>query len=170
MEDEQIRDGRVHIVITPTPERSAKRIDGEKDVLIVEGDRGGIQMQSFSFPLDFYLRKQFISRRQWLAGNRLHKLWASGCVEGYVQFQYRESNGGEPKLQFIPPGAFAIEYREAMRAVEGSERRRIAFHVCCDCQFLKTSKQFSSQRTAQRLGMPLLIDALDDLAKHFERR
>jgi hypothetical protein len=164
--EERVRDGKIDVIVLPTRQRTAKRIDGERDVLVVEGDRGGVQVQSFSFPLDFYLRKQFISRAQWLAGNRFHKLWSEACRDGYVQFQYRDGNGGPPNLEFVPPGAFAAEYREALKAIR-NECRKIAYTVCCEGLTLRVSRLYPSPRTAQRHGMPLLLSALDDLIRHF---
>lgn len=166
-EQERVRDGRVHVVVLPTKERIAKRIDGERDLAIVEGDRGGMQIQSFSFPLDFYLRKQLVSRPQWRAGNKLHQLWAAASLDGHVQFQYRESNGGEPKLEFVPPGAFNIEYGNALAAVRDIPRRKVVCSVCCEGHALSLLPGFSSERTARRRAMPMLIDALDDLVRHF---
>ncbi len=166
-ENERVVDGRISTIILPTRSRTAKRIDGEKDVLIVEGERGGMQIQSFAFPLDFYLRKQFISRAQWRAGVRYHRLWKQGCLAGYVQFQYREGDGGERKTQFVPPGAFALEWRNAQLAIRGVPERRIAYQVCCEGITLALNKDFPSTRTAQRKGMPLLLAALEDLIAHF---
>ena len=161
-------DGRVNTIILPTRHRSAKRIDGEKDVLVVEGERGGVQVQSFAFPLDFYLRKQYISRQQWRAGVRYHNLWRQGCLTGFVQFQYKEGNGGERKMQFLPNGAFALEWRNAQIAIRDVPHRRIAYQVCCEGITLALNPDFSHKRTAQRRGMPLLLAALDDLVEYFE--
>lgn len=166
-DEERIRDGRIHVVTQPTRERSAKRIDGERDVIVEEGDRGGCQMKSSSHPLDFYLRKRLITRLQWVAGNKLYKLWESGCLASYVQIQYRESTSSARSMQFTPPGAFAKEYREAMAAIGNVPQRRVAYYVCCEGQFLSTDPSFPSQRTARRHGMPLLIAALDALHNHF---
>ena len=167
-DDERVVDGRISTIVLPTRSRTAKRIDGEKDVLIVEGERGGLQVQSFAFPLDFYLRKQFISRAQWHAGVRYHRLWRQGCLSGYVQFQYREGDGGERNMQFVPPGAFALEWRNAQLAIRGVPERRIAYQVCCEGRTLALNPDFTSKRTAQRKGMPLLLIALDDLVRHFD--
>ena len=167
--DERIVDGRVQSVTYPTKARSAKRIDGEKDVLIVQSDpkRGGMLVQSFAFPLDFYLRKEFITRAQWRAGVRYHRIWRQGCLTGYVQFQYREGDGGERKTQFVPPGAFALEWRNAQLSIRGVPERRVAYSVCCDEHFLNTCPEFPSLRTARRKGMPLLLTALEDLVAYF---
>ena len=166
-DDERVVDGRISTIVLPTRSRTAKRIDGEKDVLIVEGERGGLQVQSFAFPLDFYLRKQFISRAQWHAGVRYHRLWRQGCLSGYVQFQYREGDGGERNMQFVPPGAFALEWRNAQLAIRGVSERRVAYSVCYCGHFLNTCPQFPSLRTARRKGMPLLLTALEDLIAYF---
>jgi hypothetical protein len=91
-----------------------------------------------------------------------------GCLAGYAQFQYRESRGGAPKMEFTPPGAFALEYRAAMAALSDVPQRRIVYHVCCEGKALQLSNQFASARTAQRRGMPLLLTALELLADHFQ--
>lgn len=104
---------------------------------------------------------------QWRTGVRYHRIWRQGCLTGYVQFQYREGDGGERKTQFVPPGAFALEWRNAQLSIRGVPERRVAYSVCCDEHFLNTCPEFPSLRTARRKGMPLLLTALEDLVAYF---
>lgn len=166
---ERIVDGRIEAIVSPTRERAAKRIEGERDVIILEGRSGGVEQRSFDFPLDFYLRKELITRKQWRAGNDLFDSWNAACRSGYVQFQYRESDGGARAMEFTPPGAWAIDYNRAMAAIRGEEERRIAEHVIIDGRSLSTSQPNRSRATGRRIGMPLLLSALDDLAAFYKK-
>ena len=169
-EQERVVNGRIETILYPTDERNAMRVDGERDVLMVESSGGSIVPQSFAFPLDFYLRKQIITRDQWVAGTKLGFCWWRECgASPYVQFRYREGNGGARDTQFVPAGAFATRYRDAMAAIRNVAHRRIAYDVCCEGIPLRLSRRFKSERTAQRRGMPMLLDALDDLDRHFLR-
>lgn len=167
---DRIVDGRIQAIQSPNKWRSAKRIDGEKDVVILESPRGGVEQRSFLFPLDFYLRMELIERRQWLAGDRLNELYAEGTLPGYVQFKYRDGGGGGKQMNPDPSGVMTREYRAAMMAIRGVPERRIAYEVCCEGKSLTLLwrlNHFTSKRTAQRVGMPRLRDALNDLADHF---
>ena len=167
-EDERVIDGRVSTILPPTSERYAKIIDGEKDVLKQEGERGGVQFQSFAFPLDFYLRKEYISRKQWKAGNKINYLWENRSASRYIQAQYQERKEGARELTFTPPGAFAIEFRDALSAIKKPSGRRIVRHVCCQGKFLSKDPRSKNPKAAQRIGMPLLLEALDQLVDHFQ--
>jgi hypothetical protein len=166
-EGERIRDGRVEAVILPTKERCAKRIDGDRDIVIVESPRGGGEARSFSFPLDYYLRKEMITRKQWLAGDQLFELYVEGTLPGHVQFRYRESNGNARVTAFTPPGAFATKYRDAIMSIRGLKARKVTFDVCCEGITLVRSKRFKSKWDAKREGMSYLLEGLDDLIDHF---
>lgn len=142
------------------PTREAKRNHG---VVMLEGERGGIEFRSFSDPLAVYRNQRWISTKQFRAGLKLYRLWYVGCIaSGYVQMQYRETSGAGRPTEFTPPGFLATDYREAMAAIRGITSRRVAYWVCCEG--IKASK-FDTRRTT---GMDYLRSALDDLAEHFK--
>lgn len=125
-----------------------------KDVTVEEGDRGGIQYRSLSRPLDLYVRRGHITRRQYRAGHRYYSLWRHSCLRTrYVRMNYGEEGG------FVDVESISLsikEFLDAQRAIGNVKAREVAFLVCCE------------DKLAGRTGwMPLLVEALGDLAAHF---
>ncbi len=160
-----------------TPERLDKG-----DVELVQSERGGSQVRSFSNPLDFYHAKRIITPQQFDAGNKLHQLWYYGAgSSGYVLMRYThtKSNSDAEAAALV-----AHEYREAMKAIRGVPQKRVAYNVCCMGETIAQMHEVKderlrgkslrdravkaiSARTAQRRCMEQLKAALDDLADHF---
>lgn len=165
MQDDQI-DKSQHL-----PEREpilTKARSRRKDVIVEEGERGGVQLRSIESPLDYYFFKRQITGKQRRAGMKLRFLWLSCCGSGYRQMQYRESDGGSQTMEFVPPGFGGIEYRAALDAISGNQRKHMTFYVCCEGLMASKAIPFPSKRTAERKSMMLLREALDQLIDHFE--
>lgn len=151
----------------PTKERIR-----QGDVAVDQGKRGGLEFRSFAFPLDFYLRRghlgkdERLSARRWTAGNMLYERWWYGCASSTP---YRLMTFGERYSGYRPPvtsnrakiSSDAHEYREAMKAIRSLTARRVAYYVCCEGQ---KAGAFGNRK---RPGMEYLIEALDDLIRHF---
>ncbi len=138
------------------------------DVVTAEGDRGGVERRSIDRPLEYYIAKAQITGTQYRAGLRLHELWAKGSQSPFSQAKYEDGSGGGQRLSFVPTGFAAVEFRLAMAAVPGNNRRDVVYAVCCQDIPASRSMRFSSRRTAERLSMAWLRDGLDSLAKHLQ--
>ena len=79
--------------------------------------------------------------------------------------RFEDVRGGHHDAQ--AKALLSPEYRKAMEAIRGERERAAAFAVCCEGKVVNSLDGFSSRRSAQRHGMKLLRDALDDLAYHF---
>lgn len=128
-----------------------------------EGDRGGAQYKirpSKGFwPLDFYLDCRLITKKQRRAGNRYYALWmASSHAHHHVQSRYQEfaTAAGNPADRFSAKFIMALEYRDAMLAIEGVLPKYFVRLVCCD------------GTKAGRGNMEYLKSGLDDLIRHFK--
>jgi hypothetical protein len=136
--------------VPPTPERLSKG-----DILALEGDRGGLELRSLQFPLDFYFRRGHISGPQYRAGKQLYALWFNSTERSrYVQWRYTREPTGTQDPDFHC--AMRTAYFAARRSIRGVEEQRVAFSVCC-----------MGDKAGKRGGMLRLRAALDDLASHF---
>jgi hypothetical protein len=145
------------------PERELAR-----NIVRVDGKRGGREYRSLTDPLDFYLHKRQITERQFDAGENLRRLYAKEVQSGYSQSRYEESGTTAFKQHYLPIGIFAVEFGKAMLSIRGESERKVAHAVCCQNVAASRSLEFKSRRTAQRKGFQYLISALDDLADHFK--
>lgn len=125
-----------------------------RNVVAVEGERGGKQYHSLTAPLDFYIARRYITEEQYAAGDRLHQLWRGSILHArYARMNYGDlASGYEPDIIALMPR----DYFRAMDTVGGFAARRIVRQVCCFGEFL-----------GSRGEMQPLKSGLDDLARHF---
>ena len=134
------------------PEVLTARRRDRGDVVAVEGDKGGREFRSLDAPLEYYVARQAITGRQYRAGKRLHALWSKGNPSPYVQVRYEDGDGGAKALSFAPHGFGAVEYRDAMLAIDSKEARCVAFAVCCEGWHASQAALGKSERTKRRRG------------------
>ena len=127
-----------------------------RDVVKMEGKRGGIEHRSLDRPLDFYLNRCHITPRQYSAGVRYFRLWNYSVLrERYTRMRFGEESAiADLEGILIAPR----QYLEA-QAVLNAEQKRVVFNVCC-----------RDEKAGKRGGMLILRDGLDMLAKHFKFR
>lgn len=126
------------------------------EVVREEGERGGIQFRTYGEPLSFYEKKGIISFKQKLAGEKFYRTWYYGCLRSpYVLMKWTELRGAKSELNSV--GFLWSEYRLAMLAIRGLQRKRIAYRVCCESRY------------AGRGNILELRDGLDDLMSHFRK-
>jgi hypothetical protein len=133
---------------TPTAERMAKG-----DLVAVQTERGGSEVRSYGHPLENYLCRDRISRRQYDAGLRYGQLWYHGMERSrFAMVRYARVPGGfDPEQQH----AMAQAYANASKCIRGVKERHMVFKVCCVGEYMG------------RGMMPHLHSGLDDLAHHF---
>ena len=140
-------------ITPPTPERLKK-----PDIGVMAGDRGGREIRSFAHPLDFYLKRDWITRPQRDAGNRYGELWEVG----YGRSRYAQSRYGDPLTRGKHEAGRSDDCRDAFDraadAIRDIPARALAFHVCC------LGYKAGPGRIVE------LRDALDTLDTHFYRR
>lgn len=154
---DRVIDGRLQPIVLPTIQQQRHRIDGHKVVVVEESDRGGVAITSYSRPLSFYLRQDFINRLQYRAGNKLYLLHrAAGLHEHYTRMRFGDT-GGSYDLEMH--SVSTKEFIEATQAITDPAVRKVVARVCIDEQF-----------AGKRGGMNLLREGLDDLISHFKLR
>ncbi len=101
------------------------------DILILLGDKGGIDCRSLNDVLGFYYHSGNIDLRQYHAGRRFHKLWYYTCLRD----RYTKCNmGGETRGICVDAADMAIiphRFIEAKMAVNDPFARLAVFDVCC---------------------------------------
>jgi hypothetical protein len=129
------------------------RID-RGEVVREPGDRGGVQFRTYSIPLTFYEHRGIITFKQKLAGEKFYRTWYYGCLRSpYVLMRWTEVRYDKSELNSA--GFLWSEYRAAMQAIRGTQRKRIAYKVCCD------------EKYAGEGRITILREALDFLMDHF---
>lgn len=108
-----------------------------RDVEISENkERGGIAFFTSQMPIDFYLKRKLISKREFYAGNKLYKdFMISGQVPGMVVNLDAVRSGGR---DFTDMQMEARDrWRKAMGAVHGKISHLMLLNVCCYGKWLK---------------------------------
>lgn len=136
------------------------------DITVSEGERGGIEHRSFENPLRFYYLKGYVSRPQYIAGNRLYSLWRRSILRThYVRMNYGNvSNNLDLDAIAIAPR----DYLNAIGSIRDLRQRGVVYEVCCEELYFSGLSGFSSERTARRRGLALLTEGLDNLAEYFK--
>lgn len=147
-----------------TPERCTKG-----DLEAEHTERGGMQVRSFAFPLDFLLNRGSITPEQYNAGNTLHGLWSATFRSQYRLMSFGPSQA-VAATDFEALRQMAIRYVRAIEAVRGTKARRVACLVCCYGVTVSRVPGFGSTSRAREVCMPLLKSALDDLHEHFRQK
>lgn len=136
-----------------SPDELAEKI-GKGQVVLEEGERGGLQLRAYANDiLGYYLKRQIITETQRAAGGRLYSLWYNGWASRYRMMTY----GYEPGMgaDYETVRQLAIEYLEAINSIRDSKPRVITYDVCCH------------GTRAGKGSIPDLRTGLDALAKHF---
>lgn len=132
----------------------------KRDVVRLEGEKGGEEYRSLTWPPDYYVAHKHITPKQYLAARRFYALWAgSKHQHHYVQVAYEERGGSVTPIYLHGvkvESRFLInlEYLRALRAVNGLIRQKVLVKVVCN------EKKAGSQ-------MVVLKEALDCLVTHF---
>lgn len=136
-----------------SPDELAEKI-GKGQVVLEEGERGGLQLRAYANDiLGYYLKRQIITETQRAAGNRLHQLWYNGWASRYRTMNYGYEPGTGADYETVRQ--LAIEYLSAINSVRDSKPRVVTYDVCCH---------------GERAGKGHILDlrtGLDALAKHF---
>ncbi len=155
MDEERVVNGRIKMIVLPTPERVAKG-----DLEIEETERGGINIRAkrqFNEPSYLYARNGLITEKQKRAGIRFYTLWNHGAFRSrYVLSKYSERQD-MPTEHADVQAEVQQEYHMARKAIRGTREKEIALRVCCH-----------SEQAGKRGQMELLRNTLDDLARHFD--
>ena len=133
-----------------TPERRKAR-----NVVAIEGERGGRQYRSLTSPLDFYLARMHITPCQYQAGDRLRRIFnASILRERYVRMSYGDVGGHhDPVDHALAPRDFL----RAVAAIRDERERQVVRMVCCE-----------EKCAGKGAPMTRLKGGLDDLVRHFK--
>jgi hypothetical protein len=120
-------------------------------------------------PLDYYASHDWISPRQYDAGDELHRLWYYGAEKsGYVLTRMVAKVPGGLR-DFETKIILEQKYNAAKRAVRGLLKQLICYNVCCLgewASYLGFKELGTPVRRMQK--MDILRDGLDDLADHFK--
>jgi hypothetical protein len=126
-----------------------------RNIVMVEGDRGGKEFRSIVYPLDFYVARRHISAEQYKAGDRLRSIFNLSILrERYVRMNYGDVGGNSDGFDM------ALAPRDFLKAMEAIRRDRdktTVRVVCCE-----------EKNAGKRGGMDSLKAGLDDLVKHFK--
>lgn len=133
------------------------------DTQTITSDGGWKQIRALNEPLLYYLHTDVISPRQFDAGDRLYRAWRRSFAARVKTMRFGPP---APGSELEVSCRLAREYLTAIGSIRAERERRVVYSVCCYGEFVKNLVA-SSQRTAQRYGIPLLRSGLDDLVKHY---
>lgn len=126
-----------------------------KDIIVIAGERGGIEYRGFSNLLDFYYHRNHIESNQYRAGLKLYKLWYYSCLkERYVVSSYGDSPRGEVDYHEI--AIRPLEFINAKMAISNPFSRIAVLCVVCE------------GKSPGRRKMGLVHNGLNDLIEHFK--
>ena len=141
---------------------------------------GGKHYVRTGVPMDYYLHRSLIKLHQWEAAELFYFYWYHGG--GKICLCYRARSAYEPKGRADPMRKEQLEqsYNKAMLAIDNLVVRLTIYNVVCigewlvdldKEQMLKSApekKHYLRMAFGKNRRMELLLQGLDDLAKHFK--
>lgn len=125
-----------------------------KDVVAIEGEKGGRGYHSLATPLEFCVARRYITGEQYKAGCRVHALWRGSIISA----RYARMKFGDTASAFDPEciPLMPRDYFRAMDSISDFLQRSTVRRVCC----------FEEPAGSAR-SMELLRDGLTTLVTHF---
>ena len=135
---------------------------------VIQGDRGGYELRrKAQIPLDLYFRRNWISKLQHYAGDRLYKDYRYAGIYCPKGMEIREALS----LMRVDRGDKQSEARQRVRqafdAISGMIAKDMVLNVCCYGYALKGLSLGHYKGSNQKMSR--FQEALDDLVMYYDK-